>query len=457
MSCPSFEDLLKYVVQNEVANALAQKQAKSPNLAKSAHIPGHAPSDKSPGLPFSKSFPDGSLPGYNPSSKASRQLSGARTPFELTAANGVFPSNSRLLAVPEDRQGSSEPFRLSPLEASINEAEGKPKQEPLSRSPSVEIIYARRIVVTTAPGSKYGTHPNKNSTAIETPAARSSIAAANRAGFSTRKSGETTETSQNGPASAPASSVFDNISRTPIRGPIHKRPVATDWFTPTPTLESAEPAHNKPAEYTRQDVGDLIEEEKAKALHETCRLAEEETTSPEHDHTAHSSTAPDNDGPTDYLARIEGYLNSMKSIKTKQDSYLQSRGISKRTLAIHPRRSDRMQRSHTDCQGTPAVPPSPTTLCPAKDQSDVSSSTVPGTEATTPPEVTSTPTTPQEIQPFQPATMANAVEDGEVLATNRRRGLKRHQSRVLGRLGWADRWGPNTVETRGDTVTIQDQ
>lgn len=279
-----------------------------------------------------------------------------------------------------------------------------------------------------APGSKSGTRPNKKSTAIETPAARASTVAATLAGLSTRNSRTTTETDQNGLAPAPAPSVFDNISRTPIRAPIPKRPVATDWFTPAPTPERAESAHNKPAEYTRQDVGDLIEEEKAKALHETCRLAEETTSSPGRDHTRRSSTAPDNDGPTDYLARIEGYLNSMKTIKTKQDSYLQSRGISKRTLAIHPRHPDRTQQSDTDCQGTPAVPPSPN-LCQAKDLSDVSSHIVPSTEATTPFEVTSTPTTPQDIQPFQLATMANAIEDGEVLATNRRRGLKRRNER----------------------------
>lgn len=105
MSSPSYQELLQYVVRNEIANALAQKQAELSNLTHSAHVQGHASSFESPGLPRSSFLQDDSVPDYNPSSRASGQLLGTRAHPEHTWMKAAVPSDFRLRDVYETREG----------------------------------------------------------------------------------------------------------------------------------------------------------------------------------------------------------------------------------------------------------------------------------------------------------------------------------------------------------------
>ncbi|KAL8927046.1 MAG: hypothetical protein Q9208_002592 [Pyrenodesmia sp. 3 TL-2023] len=302
------------------------------------------------------------------------------------------------------------------------------KHERPSRSPSVEITYVRKIAVARAPGIRSKARPSIESTAIDSLSALASTVGANHVGLLASNSGTTTETKQNGLAEAPTLSNSNDISHTPIRSSIPQRPVAADWFTPTPTPGSAEPNHHKHARYTLQDIEDLIEQVKVKAkataLNNNRQPAKEDKSSSDHGRAPPLGTAPDNGRPTDYLAQIQGCLDSIKNVKTRQESYLQSRETSKSTLPTRPRWSDSKEPNHLNFRQAPASPPSPS-LCQPKDSSDVSSPTVSGTNATSPVEATSTPTTSPDIQPSQLTSVVDTVEDGKVRPIHTRAGLKR--------------------------------
>ncbi|KAL8752307.1 MAG: hypothetical protein Q9184_005773 [Pyrenodesmia sp. 2 TL-2023] len=404
----------------------AQKQAELSKLTHPAHVRGHASSSEFLGLPLSRFLRDDSVPEYNPSPRANSQLPGTRAHLGLKGAEGAFLPNVHLHDVLETREASNEPSHSRLPEASNSECEEQFKQEGPSRSPSVEITYVRKIDVARGPVIRSKARPSIESTAIEPLSAFASTVATNHVGLLTSNSRKTTQTKQNGLAEAPALSISNDISYTPIGSSIPKRPVAADWFTPTPIQERAEPDHHKHARYTTQDIDDLIEEvkAKAKAIDNNHRPATEDKSPSEIGRAPPLGTAPDNGGPIDYLAQVDKCLDSIKGVRTKQESYLQSRKTSKRTVPTGASWSDSKKQNHTIRQQAPASLPSPS-LCQPKDSSDVSSPTASGTNTTSPLGATSTPTTPADIQPYQLTTEINAVEDGEVPPTDTRAGLKR--------------------------------